>query len=181
MFMSLICLSLGNGPSEVDKATVPTEGARPSILKWSGIHDFILYILFLHHLLTTIFSYLPSWLTSRPHRPYDHIYATLPPIATYSTFLSKPPPSSPPLKISFHAWRPSPQWKRRAPGPPDFYISVLDSREPFPSLQQLEGLYVSVAQEFMVGKETGKVVLAVVDCGVSNYIALDDMLGGDSP
>jgi tRNA-splicing endonuclease subunit Sen54 len=139
---------------------------------------FVQILLFLPHFLITVLSVLPTWFVPhRPHRPYNKIYATLPPISTYSTLSEG---YSTDLKIALHAWRPSPQWKRRAPGPPDFHICVLDSRDPFPSLHQLESLYASVAQEHQVGKGRGKVLLAVVDRGASNYISLDDTLGGDT-
>jgi hypothetical protein len=145
----------------------------------SNVYTILLQILcFLPHFLLAIVSLLPSWfIPHSPHSPYDKIYATLAPISTYST-LSKG--YSTDLKIALHAWRPSSKWKRRAPGPPDFHICVVDSQNPFPSLHQLESLYASVAQEHQVGKGKGKVLLAVVDRGASNYISLDDTLGGDT-
>lgn len=125
-------------------------------------------------LLVTLLQHLPLWLIRRPHRPYDAAYASLPPIATFSDSYNLSIPS--PLAIAFEAWRPNPKWKKRSPGPPDFHICVVDGREPFPSLAQLEHLYNSVALKHPVGRKSGKVVLAVVDKGVSNYMTLDDTL-----
>jgi len=121
-----------------------------------------------------LLSYMRSWLVARSHRPYDRIYASLPPIPTFSAYSSE---ISHPLTVAFEVWRPNPQWKRRAPGPPDFHICVVDGREEFPSLAHLEQLYNSVAHKDPVGgKGGGKVVLAVVDNGVSNYMTLGDGL-----
>lgn len=120
-----------------------------------------------------LLSYMPSWLVARPHRPYDQIYASLPPISTFSERSSI---ISDPLTVTFEVWRPNPLWKRRAPGPPDFHICVVDGREEFPSLAQLEQLYNAVAQKDPVGGKGGKVVLAVVDNGVSNYMTLGHSL-----
>lgn len=121
-----------------------------------------------------LLQYMPSWLVARPHRPYHPIYASLPPISTFSESSSA---VTRPLAVTFEVWRPNPQWKRRAPGPPDFHICVVDGRGTFPSLAQLEQLYNSVAQNDPVGgKGGGKVVIAVVDNGVSNYMTLGDGL-----
>ena len=144
-------------------------------------------LLFFTTLIPTVFTftisllnYLPSWLTTRSHSPFDKYYASLPPIETFTpSSLSGTSESliSAPLSISFEVWRPSPTWKRKSPGPPDFHICVVDGRDPFPSLEQLEGLYNSVARKFPLGGKKGaRVVVAVVDCGVSNYLTLDEGL-----
>ena len=125
--------------------------------------------------LSLLLHYLPSWLIPRPYQPYDAIYASLPPVATFSEISSTKSMENP-LTIAFEVWRPNPQWRRKSPGPPDFHVCVLDGREQFPSLAQLENLYNSVAQKYPLGKEAGKVVLAVVEKGVSNYMSLDDSL-----
>ena len=117
---------------------------------------------------------MPSWLVARPFRPYDRIFASLPPISTFSESSSA---VTCPLTVTFEVWRPNPQWKRRAPGPPDFHICVVDGRETFPSLARLEHLSNSVARKDPIGgKGGGKVVIAVVDNGVSNYLTLGDSL-----
>jgi len=145
---------------------------------WPGLFGILVvlttFILTCRSFATSLFNSLPSWLIPRPHRPYDTIYATLPPISTFSPITFDPPKD--PLSIAFEVWRPSPTWKRKSPGPPDFHICVLDGHEPFPSLAQLEGLYSSVGRRFPVGWKGGKVVIAVVDCGVSNYLTLDPNL-----
>ena len=127
----------------------------------------------------SLLNYLPFWLTLRSHSPFDKYYASLPPIETFTpSSLSRTSESllSTPLSISFEVWRPSPTWKRKSPGPPDFHICVVDGRDPFPSLEQLEGLYNSVARKFPLGGKGARVVVAVVDCGVSNYLTLDEGL-----
>jgi len=80
------------------------------------------------------------------------------------------------LEIHFEVWCPNPQWRKKAPGPPDFHICVLDGREDFPSLSQLEHLNNSVSQKHQIGKTGGKIVLVVVDKGITNYLTLDEKL-----
>jgi hypothetical protein len=128
----------------------------------------------LYLFLLRILDYFPSWIVPQPHRPFDTIYASLPPIGTFSDSSSHSIAN--PLTIAFEVWRPNPQWRRKSPGPPDFHVCVLNGREPFPSLAQLELLYNSVAQKHPLGGKNGKVVLAVVDNGVSNYLTLDEKL-----
>ena len=125
-------------------------------------------------LLAFLFNFLPSWLVSKPHQPYDAIYSSLPPIDTFSEITEDSLIDS--LRISFQVWRPHPMWKRKPPGPPDFHICIVDGHTPFPNLSQLEELYNSVAKSYPLGGKNGKVVLAVVDNGVSNYLTLDDTL-----
>jgi hypothetical protein len=129
---------------------------------------------FLLQLNTLLAAFLPLWLFPRPYRPYDQVYRSLPAIATFSEpvlFTNLPP-----LKISFEVWRPNPQWKRKTPGRPDFHVCVVDGRSQFPSLGHLEELYNSVAEKHSLGARNGKVVIAVVDNGVSNYMTLDEHL-----
>lgn len=151
---------------------------------WQKLVNMLLFFTtFISTLFTftiSLLNYLPSWLTPRSHSPFDQYYASLPPIGTFSpSALSKTceSKSSTSLSISFEVWRPSPTWKRKSPGPPDFHICVVDGRDPFPSLEQLEGLYNSVARKFALGGKKGaRVVVVVVDCGVSNYLTLDEGL-----
>lgn len=132
-------------------------------------------VLYICNLLFLLFRYLPAWLVPRPHRPYDAIYASLPPIASFSE-TSTTKSIEDPINIVFEVWRPNPQWRRKSPGPPDFHVCVLDGRDQFPTLAQLENLYNSVALKHPLGMKAGKVVLAVVENGVSNYMTLDDSL-----
>jgi tRNA-splicing endonuclease subunit Sen54 len=126
--------------------------------------------------LWLLVQYFLSCVRPRPHRPYDAIYATLPPISSFSETMS----NNDQLSIAFEVWRPNPSWKRKSPGPPDFHICVVDAREQFPSLAQLEQLYNSVAEKYPLGGKNGKVVVAVVDNGVSNYLTLDNNLFNDT-
>lgn len=139
---------------------------------YAGLTRIIVYI---STFLLALLNYFPSWLVPRLHRPYDAIYASLPPIATFSEFSSSKFISNP-LSIAYEVWRPNPQWTRKSCGPPDFHVCVLNGREKFPSFAQLELLYNSVAKKHPLGGRNGKIVLAVVDCGVSNYMTLDENL-----
>ena len=132
-------------------------------------------LVYLYILVASLIRSLPSWLIPRPHQPYDAIYATLPPISSFSEPFPKSTDISR-LHIDFEGWRPNPAWKRKSPGPPDFHICVLDARDRYPSLAQLEDLYNNVAQRHPIGEKGGKVILAVVDNGVSNYLSLGDNL-----
>jgi hypothetical protein len=120
-------------------------------------------------LLNSLFLYL--W----PQGSYDAFYGSLIAIATFSE-LSSTVEIENPLTISFQVWRPNPRWKRKSPEQPDFHICVLDAREPFPTLAKLEHLYNSIKTPNNIGPITGKIVLAVVDRGVSNFLTLDDRI-----
>jgi hypothetical protein len=126
----------------------------------------------LYTFLISLLFYLPSWLIGQAYQPYDVVYASLPPISSFSQSSS----IAAPLTLAFEVWRPNPRWKKRAPGPPDFHICVIDGRMQFPPLAQLEQLYNSVASKHSPDGRPGKVVLAVVDNGVSNYLMLDEKL-----
>ena len=76
--------------------------------------------------------------------------------------------------MAFEVWRPNPLWKRKNPGHPDFHICVVDAREQFPSSVKLEYMYNTIAQTHPLGGKFGRVVIAVVDRGVSNYLTLDE-------
>jgi tRNA-splicing endonuclease subunit Sen54 len=94
------------------------------------------------------------------------------------------------LRCSFHVWKPRPDFRKSAPGPPDFRIAVLDAREDgLPSLQLLQDLLESVPYEPPPGRMEHQifqklkhgyrnVILAVVDEGVVSYIRLADAAFG---
>jgi len=126
-------------------------------------------------LAATLLRFLPQWLISRPHRPYDHLYASLPAISTFSESFPRQKELYK-LQVDFEVWRPSPTWRRKSPGPPNFHVCVLDARQSFPRLAQLEELYNTVASRHPLGPHAGKIILAVVDNGVSNYLSLDHNL-----
>ncbi|KAF3912284.1 hypothetical protein AA313_de0203550 [Arthrobotrys entomopaga] len=95
------------------------------------------------------------------------------------------------FKITFQVWKPRPNFKKSAPGPPDFYICVVSTKDTrLPSLVQIEGLLEGIPEEESAGKspkglyqglKEGKrsVVLAVVDTGVISYMRYSDSRFGD--
>ncbi|KAF3908122.1 hypothetical protein ABW21_db0208574 [Orbilia brochopaga] len=89
----------------------------------------------------------------------------------------------PRFAITFHVWKPRPNFKKSSPGPPDFYISVLSTKDTkMPSLTQIEGLFDEIPETpprqtgvYQLLKEGRKsVVLAVVDYGVISYMRCSD-------
>ncbi|KAI4128612.1 MAG: hypothetical protein LQ338_002646 [Usnochroma carphineum] len=112
-----------------------------------------------------------------PTRPYH---------STTTPASSHPSISSPfPLRPHFHIYKPTPQFRKSAPGPPDFHICVLNAREDsFPTLSELDELLQSVPyapppdtehrsyQRLKHGYRN--VVLAVVDQGVVSYMRVAD-------
>jgi hypothetical protein len=130
------------------------------------------FFLTIYNMLMSVFNLAFSWFVTEPHREYDAIYSNLPPIGSFTSSTS----NTPSLKVAFQVWRPNPAWKRKTPGSPDFHICVVNGRDAFPDLWELEDIYTFVAQTYPVGEGNGKVVLAVVDNGVSNYMTIDDNL-----
>ena len=131
-----------------------------------------------HYVLTVLYN-LPILPLRRRKAPFDHFYRSLVAIETFSEFSSNANVTNP-LSITFEVWRPSPQWRRKSPGSPDFHVCVLDARAPFPSLYQLQTLYNSVKSTYLLEANDGRVVLAVVDKGVSNYLTLDNTIVNDN-
>lgn len=131
------------------------------------------------------------------YRSYSDIYRLLNLIpyhdpsqfATTTTtppFPSSPNPSSKPvLRVHFHIYQPTPNFRKTAPGPPDFHLTVLSAREDnFPTLSQLDNLLKSVPytpppitemrsyQRLKHGYRN--VVLAIVDQGIVSYMRVAD-------
>ncbi|EWC47958.1 hypothetical protein DRE_02840 [Drechslerella stenobrocha 248] len=115
-----------------------------------------------------------------------------------------PPPPPPPLQerptaegkdphfnTTFHVWKPRPNFKKSSPGPPDFYISVVSTKDTkVPSLAQVESLFNEIPEEvpkrpvgaFQALKEGRKnVILAVVDYGVISYMKFSDSRFAEHP
>ncbi|KAL9602489.1 MAG: hypothetical protein Q9219_001782 [cf. Caloplaca sp. 3 TL-2023] len=102
---------------------------------------------------------------------------------TTTTTSSSPNPLL--LRPHFHVYKPTPNFRKSAPGPPDFHITVLSARDShFPTLAQLDGLLASVpfapppeneGRSYQRLKHGWRnVVLAVVDQGVVSYIRVAD-------
>ena len=95
-------------------------------------------------------------------------------------------PTHPRIRVSFYVWKPSSEFKKSAPSPPDFRIAVLNAREQgFPVYEQVDDLLQSVPYDPPPPELKGSmyarlkhgwrnVVLAVVDQGVVSYMRLAD-------
>jgi len=119
----------------------------------------------------------------------DNMYRLLSLIPYHNPTLppsSPPTPTTPPFRITYHIYKPSPTFKKSSPGPPDFRIAVINARESsVPTLAQLSALLEStpydpppksmekqVYQRLKHGYRN--VVLAVVDQGVVSYLRVAD-------
>lgn len=95
-------------------------------------------------------------------------------------------PVHPRVRCSFHVWKPTSNFRKAAPPPPDFRIAVINAREEgFPVLEQLDDLLQSVpytppppGSEGQVYKRLKhgyrNVLLAIVDQGVVSYMRVAD-------
>ncbi|KAL9024292.1 MAG: hypothetical protein Q9196_006620, partial [Gyalolechia fulgens] len=102
-----------------------------------------------------------------------------------SPFSSNASSNPPVLRTHFHIYKPTPNFRKTAPGPPDFHLTVLSAREDnFPTRSQLDSLLQSVPYAPPPQAETRSyqrlkhgyrnVVLAVVDQGVVSYMRVAD-------
>jgi len=90
------------------------------------------------------------------------------------------------IRCSFHVWKPTSDFRKAAPPPPDFRIAVINAREEgFPVLEQLDDLLQTmpytpppVGTEGQVYKRLKhgyrNVLLAIVDQGVVSYLRVAD-------
>ena len=123
------------------------------------------------------------------YRSYNDIYRQLALIPFHDprTQSKIEPPAVQPtgeLTITWHVYKSDQAFKKTAPGPPDFYISVLSARDSvLPTDAELEALlrqtpYHAPKPEDPLSKKlrTGyrNVILAVVDQGVTSFIDLSD-------
>lgn len=86
--------------------------------------------------------------------------------------------------MTFHVYKPDSSYKKTQPGPPDFYVSVVDARcSNIPSELELDGLlrqtpYHSPAQKPSMYQKLKdgyrNVILAVVDQGVISFLNVSD-------
>jgi len=87
--------------------------------------------------------------------------------------------------ITYHVHKPNSQFRKTAPGPPDFYVSVINAREStIPTEPELEALLrqtpfhpwppsnSNVYQK--VKKGVRNVILAVVDQGLISFVNFSD-------
>lgn len=123
------------------------------------------------------------------YRSYDDIYRQLSLISfhdprTQSAITAPTTQPSPGLTITWHVYKSDHKFKKTAPGPPDFYISVLSARETsFATDLELDALlqqtpYHAPVATDPLGKKLKQgyrnVILAVVDQGVSSFIDISD-------
>ena len=95
-------------------------------------------------------------------------------------------PTHPRIRPAFYVWKPTTDFKKSAPPPPDFRIAVMNAREEsFPVLEQLDDLLQSVPYDPPPAGSEGQtirrvkhgwrnVLLAVVDQGVVSYMRVAD-------
>jgi len=88
------------------------------------------------------------------------------------------------LNVTYHIYKAKPTYKKSAPGPPDFYVSVINARQtvlptepqidtllrqtPFHAPDPTNGLYKKLKDGYR------NVILAVVDQGVTSFIDVSD-------
>lgn len=95
-------------------------------------------------------------------------------------------PTHPRIRPAFYVWKPTSDFKKSAPPPPDFRIAVVNAREEgFPVLEQLDDLLQSVPYDPPPPGSEGQthrrvkhgwrsVLLAAVDQGVVSYMRVAD-------
>lgn len=91
-------------------------------------------------------------------------------------------PTHPRIRCSFHVWKPTSDFKKATPPPPDFRIAVINAREEsFPVLEQLDDLLQTMPYSAPPAGTEGQVykrlkhgyrnvLLAIVDQGVVSYM-----------
>jgi tRNA-splicing endonuclease subunit Sen54 len=122
------------------------------------------------------------------YRNYDDIYKALLLIPFHSPKSNQdvsPPSSSPDaLSITYHVYKSTPSYKKTSPGPPDYYICVMDAwKTSLPTEPQLDALLRQTPYHQPNEKDgltrklkTGyrNVLLAIVDSGVVSFLNVND-------
>lgn len=128
------------------------------------------------------------------HRNYNDIYRKLSIVPYYDpvTPLSQPPRTKAPFRVVFHVYKPSTQFRKSAPPPPDFRIAVVNARtqSSIPTVGELGSLLESTPLDPPKGEKMDRmlymrlrhgyrnVVLAIVDQGVVSYLRVADAAFG---
>jgi tRNA-splicing endonuclease subunit Sen54 len=108
---------------------------------------------------------------------YDRLLISPKPLPIYANA------EDPYFSIWFHVWKPTPNFKKSNPGPPDFYISIVSTKSTtLPSVNQIESIFRNLPetdtsqkllyQSLKEGKKS--FVLAIVDFGVISYMRFAD-------
>ena len=134
------------------------------------------------------------------YRSYAEIYRLLALVPTHdassptdresqrsSAGMGHPPcPAHPRIRCSLNVWKPTSNFKKTAPPPPDFRIAVINAQEEgFPVLEQLDDLLQNIPYDPPPIGGDGhpyrrlkhgyrNVLLAVVDQGVVSYLRISD-------
>jgi len=124
------------------------------------------------------------------YRNYNDIFRALALIPYHETteFTPSLPPRPPqpkaPFSIAYHIWKPTPNYRKSAPPPPDFHVAVVDARmSSVPTMEEIGTLLDSMpldeapASQRMENKiKHGKrsVILGVVDSGVTSYLRFSE-------
>jgi tRNA-splicing endonuclease subunit Sen54 len=120
------------------------------------------------------------------YRSYNDIFRALALIPHYATTptLSSPPHPKPPFTIAFDVWKPSPNYKKSAPPPPNYRVCIVDARStrvptltqigelldsmPYAPVESEEGKPKRIETRMKHGKRSA--IVAIVDNGVISYI-----------
>jgi len=88
------------------------------------------------------------------------------------------------MNVTFHVYKPDNSYKKTQPGPPHFYISVVDARRSnIPSEPDLDALLRQTPYHIPAEKQSiyrklkdgyRNVILAVVDQGVISFLNVSD-------
>ncbi|KAL1959142.1 hypothetical protein VTO42DRAFT_2929 [Malbranchea cinnamomea] len=125
------------------------------------------------------------------YRSYDDIFRALSIIPSHDpTFPDPPvsPPTNAPYSVAFHVYKPSTVFRKSNPGPPDFRLAVISTREnpTLPSLADLSALLASTPLCPPQGEKMDRllymrlrhgwrnVILAIVDQGVVSFLRVSD-------
>lgn len=140
-------------------------------------------------------SFHPLHFFTTKYTNYSQIYNSIKLIPFHSPATpsesSTPSTTTQPLEITFNIWKPSPQFRKTAPPPPNFQVLVRNTNKySFPTLSQLRSL---ISRTNYLGKDApldenqqrrlkngyGYVLMAIVDYGIVNFVKVSEAGFGD--
>ncbi|OLL25377.1 putative tRNA-splicing endonuclease subunit sen54 [Neolecta irregularis DAH-3] len=124
------------------------------------------------------------------YHTYAEIFKKLQIIPSHSNKIlpSLSPSTEPSLRITYNVWKPDSNFKKTAPGPPDFRIAVVDAiTQCVPNLQQLSNLFDEIPLDKIQSNNpfgrlksgSRNVILAVVDSGLTSFLRFNDISFSD--
>ncbi|KAF2667410.1 hypothetical protein BT63DRAFT_441070 [Microthyrium microscopicum] len=132
------------------------------------------------------------------YRDYKSIYQQLSLVPHHNPQLTPDlrQPTEDSLSVTYHVYRQETHFRKTNPGPPNFYVSVIDATDALiPTVDQLEGLLRQTpfhppqgtkdlyggpfAQKLRNGYR--HVILAIADKGLTSFVSLADAGFGNSP